>query len=187
MSKVFYDFEFIELPGSQSSRGYRSSVMAPISIGMVSETGDEYYAINRDAPWATIFADSWLMEHVVKPHLPILRIGSGAQRIDNMDRYVKPIDTIKKEAPKFLSRFPNLELWADYGAYDHVLLCSLFGRMIDLPEWMPMFTRDLQQDLDHYTGNTEQWPIQDPTTEHSAIGDARHELLVYNWAHQYDY
>lgn len=35
-----------------------------------------------------------------------------------------------------------------YGAYDHVALCWLFGKMIDLPKGFPMYTIDLKQMLD---------------------------------------
>jgi hypothetical protein len=37
------------------------------------------------------------------------------------------------------------ELWAYYGAYDHVMLAQLWGRMINLPPAIPMFTRELMQ------------------------------------------
>jgi len=35
-----------------------------------------------------------------------------------------------------------------YSAYDHVVLCWLFGKMIDLPKGFPMYTIDLKQMLD---------------------------------------
>lgn len=35
-----------------------------------------------------------------------------------------------------------------YSAYDHVALCWLFGKMIDLPKGFPMYTIDLKQMLD---------------------------------------
>jgi hypothetical protein len=35
-----------------------------------------------------------------------------------------------------------------YSAYDHVALCWLFGKMIDLPKGFPMYTVDLKQELD---------------------------------------
>ena len=39
------------------------------------------------------------------------------------------------------------ELYGYYSAYDHVVLCWLFGHMIDLPKGFPMFTNDIQQML----------------------------------------
>lgn len=35
-----------------------------------------------------------------------------------------------------------------YGAYDHVVLCWLFGKMVDLPNGFPMYSVDLKQELD---------------------------------------
>lgn len=40
------------------------------------------------------------------------------------------------------------EFYGYYSAYDWVLFCSLFGRMIDLPAGFPMYCRDLKQMLD---------------------------------------
>ena len=60
---------------------------------------------------------------------------------------------------------------ADYGAYDHVVLCQLFGRMIDLPDGVPMFTNDLQQEL-RRRGNP---PLPEQAAGvHNALEDARH-------------
>jgi len=42
----------------------------------------------------------------------------------------------------------NVELYGYYSAYDHVVLCWLFGKMIDLPKGFPMYTFDLQQESD---------------------------------------
>jgi len=42
----------------------------------------------------------------------------------------------------------SIELYGYYSAYDHVALCWLFGKMIDLPKGFPMFTKDLKQMLD---------------------------------------
>lgn len=36
-----------------------------------------------------------------------------------------------------------------YSAYDHVAMCWVFGKMIDLPKGFPMYTIDLKQSLDN--------------------------------------
>lgn len=38
-----------------------------------------------------------------------------------------------------------LEFWADYASYDWIVLCQLFGTMLDLPRGFPMFVKDIQQ------------------------------------------
>lgn len=45
------------------------------------------------------------------------------------------------------SKEPN-EFYAYYADYDWVAFCSLFGKMIDLPEGFPMYCKDLKQGLD---------------------------------------
>ena len=82
-----------------------------------------------------------------------------------------------------------------YSAYDHVTLCWLFGKMIDLPEGFPMYTIDLKQILDEkvimlqFSSNhnaitditkLNEYPKQ--TNEHNALSDAKwnkqlHEFL----------
>lgn len=44
--------------------------------------------------------------------------------------------------------YKNIELYGYYSAYDHVVFCWLFGKMMDLPNGFPMYTRDLKQMLD---------------------------------------
>lgn len=36
------------------------------------------------------------------------------------------------------------EFYGYYSAYDHVALCWLFGKMINLPNGFPMYTKDLK-------------------------------------------
>ena len=72
-----------------------------------------------------------------------------------------------------------MELWADYGAYDHVALCQLFGSMVDLPEGMPMFTHDLQQELARPSLADGDLPAQESGL-HNALADARHLKVTFN-------
>lgn len=46
------------------------------------------------------------------------------------------------------NKYPNIDLYGYYSAYDHVALCWLFGKMIDLPKGFPMYTIDLKQSFD---------------------------------------
>lgn len=45
------------------------------------------------------------------------------------------------------------KLYGFYSSYDHVSLCWLFGKMIDLPKGFPMYTIDLKQILDEKVEN----------------------------------
>jgi hypothetical protein len=175
-----YDTEFLE-------DGHTIDL---ISIGIVCEDGREYYAINADADWDRIRDDDWLMENVVV-HLPTHSTGQVKKRtgfgergwrwggINMRDSRVKPKWVIANEVRDFLLARPNVtgggewqphpELWAYYAAYDHVALAQLWGRMIDLPQGIPMWTNDLQQEL--VLRGRETPPS--PTDEHNALADAR--------------
>jgi hypothetical protein len=147
--KYFYDTEFLE----------DGMTIELISIGIVAEDGREYYAINADMPYDRIAKDDWLMENVVA--------NLGPQR---GFRTMKSV--IRDDVASFLrSDDEDVELWADYAAYDHVVLAQLFGKMIDLPPWVPMFTHDFQQEL-RRLGNPA-IPAQ-PDGLHNALADARH-------------
>jgi hypothetical protein len=165
--RYFYDTEFLE----------EGKTIELISIGIVAEDGREYYAVNRDAPWKRIAKNDWLVSNVVR-QLPRIygdqRFHVGRHNplaLDFDDRAMKTRDDIANEVRDFLLAVGNPELWAWYAAYDHVVLCQLWGSMIHLPEGIPMYTHDLKQECDRL-GNPEM-PAQ-PSGEHNALADAQH-------------
>lgn len=167
--RIYYDLEFLEDGRS----------IELISIGMVDDQGREYYAVNRNALWHRIANEPWLMENVI-PSLPRAFDGAGRPRsetccgIDFDHPDVKPIARIADEVRAFIVRDPDqpVELWAWYGAFDHVRLAWLWGRMIDLPAGVPMFTHDLRQ-WQSQLGSP--WLPKQPSalTAHNALDDAR--------------
>lgn len=99
-----------------------------------------------------------------------------------------------------------IEFYGYYSAYDHVALCWLFGKMIDLPKGFPMYTIDLKQMLDEkqqwWSSLTEEertekclkkyknlvhfnlkqlpdFPKQE--NEHDALDDAKWNLKLYKF------
>jgi hypothetical protein len=173
---VCYDTEFLE----------DGETIELISIGMVAEDGYEYYAVNRDMPERRIRRHPWLMENVV-PNLPQSQLIPKRWLYDRRDRVVKPRSKIRFEVRRFLldakrrgyERDGNdLKLWADYASYDHVVLCQLFGRMIDLPGGIPMWTHDLRQELELW-GEVE--PPAHHGVQHNALDDARHVDKCLKW------
>ena len=167
--RYFYDCEFIE----------DGRTIDLISIGIVAEDGREYYAVNEKAPWRRIKRHEWLMANVV----PSLPHGHGDRRmhipkrwiVDFADARVKPKWKIATQVCDFLlSGDDKPELWAWYAAYDHVCLAQLWGRMIDLPEGIPMYTRDLKQECDRQGDPA--LPEQVDGV-HNALDDARHNLV----------
>jgi hypothetical protein len=152
--KIFYDTEFHE-----RGPGYPIEL---ISIGMVREDGEELYAHLDDYDRMAAWANPWLAENVLH-HL------EGVPR--------EPRAQVAEDVAAFCE-VPDLELWAWYADYDHVCLAQLFGKMIDLPKHMPMFTYDLKQEVMRL-GNP-QMPDQ-PAGEHDALADARHVKVMHEY------
>jgi hypothetical protein len=169
--RYFYDTEFIE----------DGRTVDLISIGIVADDGREMYAVSADMPTDRIMKHDWLRANVV-PSLPMVRHdGIKPLRRPFLDRAhpdVAPRTAIARAVRDFIlgthpHELPYVELWADYGAYDHVALCQLFGTMMDLPEGMPMFTHDIQQAASALGLSYKGLPEQESGL-HNALADARH-------------
>lgn len=77
-------------------------------------------------------------------------------------------------------------LYGYYSAYDHVALCWLFGKMIDLPKSFPMYTIDLKQILDEKQSRKrknlkEYVDYPKKIGEHNALQDARWNKKLYEF------
>lgn len=156
MTRVYYDTEFLE------------SSLSLISIGMVADSGEELYLENIEAPWNDIIAHDWMRLNVV-PHLS----WKDAVTEYELTRYVM----------EFLAQFTSIELWAWYGAYDHVLLTKLLGGFDS--KLIPHYTHDLRQEYD-FLGVDPDSHVPDisfrgirQTREHHALYDAK----VVEWRH----
>ncbi len=127
--RFFYDLEFLE-------RGPEFPLEL-ISMGVAAEDGRELFLANSE--FDLVRMTPWLREHVL-PSLP--PVGHPSWR---------PRAEIAAELQKFVGE-ETPEWWGDFAAYDHVILCQLFGDMTGLPSGWPMFTRDLEQ-LKEFLGN----------------------------------
>lgn len=141
--RIFYDTEFLE----------DGTTIEPISWGGVREDGKELYVIMADAVTIQRAAQHpWLRANVL-PHLPVKLRDHGTLiwEMDSKHPDAQCWTTLQGAASKiaqFVLEHPDPQLWAWYGAYDHVMTAQLFGRMIDLPEGFPMHTCDLKQEAD---------------------------------------
>jgi 3' exoribonuclease, RNase T-like len=178
MSAIHFDCEFLE----------NGRTIELISIGMVRESdGAEYYAVSRDAAKRRlrrrIRRHPWLMGNVVpslpRPHGDWIMSMPDRWLFNYLDPCVKPREQIAREVADFILAVPDPELWAWYGAYDHVVLCQLWGRMIDLPPGVPMFTRDLKQECERLGGPD--LPRMPGIHEHNALSDAREVAFRHRW------
>lgn len=170
MTTYCYDTEFLE----------DGKTIELISIGIVADDGREYYAVNSDMPVDRIWEHKWLKENVW-PHLPIERNGVHPTiYLDKRSALVKPKWVIANEVRDFLlSGDTKPSLWADYAAYDHVVLCQLWGTMMQLPDGIPMWTHDIEQVIEPLLGFEK--PHQE-SSEHNALADARHNMVVLDAA-----
>lgn len=184
MTKVWYDCEFLD-DGTQ---------IQPISIGLIAEDGRELYRVLLDVDYGNelhekIRTHRWLMENVV-PHLPLSK--SVSQSSANNFTWYFDLDTssllvvcrrqLRNEVRAFLDATPDAELWAWYGAYDHVMLAQLFGLMLDKPPSMPMWTNDLKQLQVARGVSDEQLEAAVPNEQaHNALADARWTRDAYRY------
>ncbi|WP_280413162.1 3'-5' exoribonuclease domain-containing protein [Nocardia asiatica] len=170
MTTYCYDTEFLE----------DGKTIELISIGIVCEDdGREYYAVNADMPVRRIRKHQWLMNNVV-PGLP-KPAGDWNNHMprrwlfDYHNPVVKKRSRIATEVRDFLLAADKPRLWANYLAYDHVLLAQLWGPMSRLPSGIPMWTHELQQEIERVPGF--QAPVQ-ASGHHNALEDARHNVAV---------
>ena len=171
--KIWYDTEFIE----------NGSTIGLISIGMGREDGKKLYRINADMDFSSIQRNDWLMKNVM-PSLPVRTGRDFPWNIFHPDfDYVMRKEEIRRDVRQFVLDTPDPELWAWYGAYDHVVVCQLFGRMIDLPTGFPMYTMDLKQE--HRRLGEPRLPEQE-SGEHNALDDALHNKVIWEALKKYE-
>jgi 3' exoribonuclease, RNase T-like len=155
MYRYFYDCEFIE----------DGRLIDLVSIGVVDEHGREFYAVSTEFDGRR--ALPWVRKHVLEklpsPGDPAWR---SRERIRE-DLYEFLVEPLRAGVGT------ELELWAWYAAYDHVVLAQLWGAMPTLPREIPRFTKDLRQLWDD-RGR----PALPDSVErrHDALVDARHNL-----------
>lgn len=158
-----------------------------ISIGIVNiDTGAEYYAVSNEFNTERVMNNWWLMENVMSSIDHDLVMSTGQLRPVAMyitDEAAKSRNQIAQDIVDFIGDDPDPELYAWYSSYDHVCLAQLWGRMIDLPEKMPMYTNDLKtlvKEIKRKKGRGPDMPHQ-PSGKHNALDDARFNVVRYNY------
>jgi len=172
MGRYFLDTEFIE----------DGKTIELISLGLVDERGCALYLCNSECDLNR--ANDWVKEHVL-PQLP-----SRPAEVNGMDDFHVhyraglrvlqgwgPRHEIREALVAFIGSDRAPEFWGYYADYDWVVLCQLFGTMVDLPEHFPKFCLDLKQLIWQLNIPREDLPHQDD--EHDALGDALWLRRVY--------
>lgn len=180
--KIFYDTEFID----------DGKTIDLVSIGMVAEDGTEYYAVSSEFDRWKFGTSKWLVDNVFPslpttwdiPWIPHEQFETTIilPGLDLRDPCVKIRGEIADDVERFITGYDEPELWAWYGAYDHVALAQLFGSMIHLPDGIPMYTNDLKQECNRL-GNP-RVPSQ-ASGQHNALEDARHNRNIHDFLVDY--
>ncbi len=148
--RYFYDTEFIE----------DGVTIDLVSIGVVDESGREFYAISTEFDPAR--AIPWVRTNVLD-QLPSPNHSAWQSRASIADQLLA-----------FLTEpDERVELWAWHAAYDHVALCQLWGSMPALPRSLPRFTRELRQ---RWEDRGEPQLPAPGIGAHNALADARLNL-----------
>lgn len=162
----------------------------------------------------------WIRDNVLKPifkelwyekgHLQNLHHVSNDFTYSNLKRLILLYGKSNKQIAEEIIQYTNGSLIANldrtatiksittkpvfygyYSAYDHVALCWLFGKMIDLPNGFPMYTIDLQQikeeiedkyrekGIDFSLSEDSEYPQQE--IEHHSLEDAKWTRDLHNF------
>jgi len=169
MTRYFLDTEFIE----------DGRTIDLISIGVVCEDGREFYAESTDVDLGR--ANEWVQANVV-PHLWHRRADKASANRWSRDGGAGGLMSRSAIASE-LRRFVNQgggppEFWGYYADYDWIVVCQLFGRMVDLPSDWPMLCLDLKQEAIRL--GSPDLPPQEGT-EHHALADARWNKVAFDF------
>lgn len=142
-----------------------------ISIAIVAEDGRKLYCEVANIYWSK--ASQWVLDNV-KPHL-------WGNEPDGLSFHKWSITggvgrrADKEEIAELIKKFCDPEtygtpeFWGYYADCDWVVLCQLFGTMMDLPKGWPMFCMDIKQEQARLGVEL---PEQG-ADEHHALADAR--------------
>jgi hypothetical protein len=173
MIKVFLDTEFTGL--------HQHTTL--ISLGLVAETGDIFYAEFSD--YDTLQLNAWLSDNV----LPLLSGNLTPAGYAPAGPEVLCAGTTSEVSPvlrRWLKRLGDknsVEIWADVLAWDWVLFCTLLGGPFNLPEQVHYIPRDLStllwaKGIDPDTTREELGKV---TWAHPKLHLAKHHALYDAW------
>jgi hypothetical protein len=146
--KIFFDTEFME----------DGTLIELLSIGMIREDGETLYLEYLDADLT--HANDFVVQNVL-PHMKGPKFS---------------LETIRRIVTTFCGDAP--EFWADYCSYDWIVLCQLFGTMMDLPLGWPTYCNDIQ--TYKLIEGIEKFPKLE-IVEHHALEDAKEVKFRYEY------
>lgn len=188
---IFFDTEFTGLHQNTT----------PISIGLVSEDGDTFYAEFTDYDacqvdqWiqANVIDNLTLLEGIVFADEKDMRVSGPRAKVEHyLRKWLLEQSTKNAVYGDMRNIFPDrhpqkLEMWSDCYAYDWVLFCDLFGGAMSVPDCVYYIPFDLSTlfkvkgidpdiDREEYAGPT------DESHKHNALWDAKVIKACYDKA-----
>jgi len=176
-----------------------------ISLALVCDDGRELYLCNSawlgdDGQPDASNADGWLREHVF-PQLPYCKCPENSACRRGALYFVHKSDCRWRRTPDMREMIidfvkdpgngERVEFWAYFASYDWILLCWIFGRMLDLPKHFEWLVHDLRvwATTLGYTGKFKE--LVPDSGHHDALADARwnrdvHKILTKRFAQERD-
>ena len=170
-----------------------------ISIALVSEDGRTLHYGNANFDYQDV--SPWVADNVLVP-LGFKNLGKDGKvvLIPPPDFYGsgpfwKSRQYIKEQLMFFLAggdvnleedqivdseNYKGVELWANYASTDFVAFYQIFGTLMDLPEGLPMYIHDIQQELDRLGIPESKLPKQE-SGHHNALEDAKWCKQAYEY------
>lgn len=175
MAKIFFDTEFTGL--------HQNTTL--ISLGMVSDNGQSFYAELTDYNKAQV--NDWLQENVIN-NLTLQheeRKGVEYFGIGNEDSVIGDTATVKKWLETWLRQFEDVEIWSDCLSYDWVLFCQIFGHAFNIPKniyYIPFDICTLMKvkGIDPDINREEFAGLTGDQNKHNALHDAKVIQMCYN-------
>lgn len=195
----YLDTEFIEHAKQARVMGFPIGRPVPtvdlISIGVVADSGSEYYAISNEFDVDAAWSNTWVRFNVLeKIHdelcgkQPVYAKTHHYELFEpftpkSLKHLIKWHGKSRREIAMNLAGFLQVDpvVYGYFADYDWVVLCQLFGRMADLPQGFPYYCRDLKQMMDErgLDGEWKKKHCPGPADEHNAIADARWNMKLH--------
>lgn len=149
--RIFVDTEFIDT----------GTLVHPISFGAVREDGATFYAEVKGCPFH--LADDWVRANVI-PHLK--------------PEFAMPVKALREQLECFCQ--PRPTFYGDHCSYDWLVICQLWGRMMDGPKGWPHRINDVAQFAASVGVDELEYPAHEGK-QHNALDDALWTRDCYNF------
>lgn len=174
-TKLFLDTEFTGLHAKTTL----------ISIGIVAENGDSFYAELTD--YDTSQVDDWLQENVIDNLVLIGRPSNTLVVEGHHITFLGDKRTLRSHLGKWINQHGPVEIWSDCLAYDWVLFNDIFGNAFGIPKNIYYIPFDIctllkAKDLDPDISREEfsEMGKNPSAAKHNALWDAMVIKACYN-------